>query len=51
MARNPVAKHDRNKGGMYKPKKGKGSYVREKSGQTIQNTEKRASAPRDLKRA
>ena len=50
MARNPVAKHDRNKGGVHKPKKGKGSYVRERSGQMIQNTEKSASAPRDSKR-
>ena len=28
--RNPVARHDHNRGGVHKPKKGKGSYRRER---------------------
>ena len=28
--RNPVARHNHNRGGVHKPKKGKGSYRRER---------------------
>ena len=28
--RNPVARHDHNRGGVHKPRKGKGSYRRER---------------------
>lgn len=41
MGKNLVAKHNRNKGGVHKPKKGKGAYVREKPSETTKKGKRR----------